>query len=303
MAQGHENGGWLQPSLPPSLPPSLRVRGGARAGALAKCGSFLAPAITQHHFSRQPTAAGAVAAILLQLVGSSSLQPPPTPLPIEGLWGCCSGSHPPTATAAAAAVPQWLQQLSTCSSISATAFTLVAQLLCCCSMWIAAHSRCGCSSCPAAGVLQQQFSYCLCGTGAAVGLLLQYVSCSSLQPTRAELPMRGLWGCCTSSLHRSCRAAGAAAAFSMQLSCSSNSAAAFAMQAQQPLCCCSMWAAAYGSQPPPRYQCRGYGSAAPAAFKLASEPAAAVMLQGLQQLSCCSCHASAFKLLLPVAAQ
>ena len=69
-----------------------------------------------------------------------------------------------------------------------------------------------------------------------------------------------------------------------QLSCSSSlSANAVALQALQPLCCCSMWAAAHCSQPPPRYQYRGYGGyrcATSAAFllQLAAAIAVAVVL-------------------------
>ena len=44
----------------------------------------------------------------LQHMGGSSLQPTPALLPIQGLWGCCTGS-PRTAAATATVVPLWLQ--------------------------------------------------------------------------------------------------------------------------------------------------------------------------------------------------
>ena len=110
---------------------------------------------------------------------------------------------------------------------------------------------------------------------------LQHVGVSSLQPTPAPLPIMWLWGCCTGGPPT---AVAAAAAVVQQLfSCR--------IAAQQPLGCCSMWAAALCSPPPPRYQCKGYGGAAPTAFPLqlqllccGSFRAAAVMQQ---HFGCC----------------
>ena len=71
------------------------------------CGNFPAAAVMQQHFGCCFRAAGAVALVLLLHVGGGSLQPTSAPLPTEGLWGCCTGSHP--IAIAAADMPQWLQ--------------------------------------------------------------------------------------------------------------------------------------------------------------------------------------------------
>ena len=77
--------------------------------------------------------------------GSSSLQPTPAPLPMQGLWGRCTSSLPATATATAAVVLQWLRQ-PPCWSGHAAASQLLqlcmaahAQLLFCHSMSTAAN--------------------------------------------------------------------------------------------------------------------------------------------------------------------
>ena len=96
------------------LPPSCR----------SGFSSFPTATVMQQHSSCCFRAAGAVAASLLQHVGCSSLQPTPAPLPIEGLWGCCTGSLPTGAAAATPVVLQWLRLLSCCSCPTA-AFELL----------------------------------------------------------------------------------------------------------------------------------------------------------------------------------
>ena len=190
------------------------------------------------------------------------LQPTSALLPTQGLWGRCTSSPPGCSCCscscrAAVGVAAFLL-LPSSSRITATAFVLqVLQPLLCCSLWAAAHCsqpppRCqsrgyggaavaaillqspqrqllchsGCSSCPAAVVMQQHFSHCFRAAGTAAALLLQHVDCSSLLPTPIPLPMQGLRGRCTRRLP----AAAAAAAASCCSGCGSFPAAAISQQ-------------------------------------------------------------------------
>ena len=61
------------------------------------------------------SAVAVAARFLLQLLCCTSLQPTPASLPIQGLWGCCSGCP-----LAAIVVLQQLQHVSCCSLCAAT---------------------------------------------------------------------------------------------------------------------------------------------------------------------------------------
>ena len=149
----------------------------------------------------------------LQHVGSSSLQPTPSPLPTEGLWGCCTSSRSRRCHEVVVAVPLWLS----CNNISATAFALQAQQpLYYSSTRAAAHQPSPCYQYTGYGgatpVLPWlwQLSYCSCHASAFQLLLSRYkhstrlataaVVCSSLQPTPTLLLMQGLWERCSSNL-------------------------------------------------------------------------------------------------------
>ena len=113
---------------------------------------------------------------------------------------------------------------------------------------------------------------------------LQHMGDSSLQPTSAPLPIKGLWGCCTDS--------------------PPTAAAVAAPVVQQPLSCCCCTVAAWLLQ---HVRC---SSLQPTFTSLPSEgllgyctsslpaAAAAILLLQLRQLSGCSCHVAAFWLLL-----
>ena len=168
----------------------------------------------------------------------------------RGPWRYRSGSHPPTAAAAAAAVPHQLQQLSRC-----ICHTAAFQPLLSCRWPDHCHqppalctSSLRTTTAAAAAVMPQGSQWpscCRCHTVATRLLLVRHrciscpvgVSCSSLQPTSAHCPTHWLRGCCTNT-HRAAPQlsycgdyAGTTAASSVQLSCSNNSSAAFVLHA------------------------------------------------------------------------
>ena len=126
-------------------------------------------------------ASGAAAALLLPHVGCSPLQPTPTPLPMQGLWGRCTSNRPAAAAAAdaaaAAVMPQWWQLPSYC----VPGVPVVLQ-------WLQLLSllQVSCSSILAAA--------CVRAAGTVAALLLQLVGCSSLQPPPARYQCRGYGG-------------------------------------------------------------------------------------------------------------
>ena len=108
-----------------------------------------------------------------------------------------------------------------------------------------------------------------------------------LQLTPAPLPIKGLWGCCTPVLQPQ-----------LQLLSISISAATLLLLPPQLSWCCSTPAEAYCSQPPPRYQSRGYGGAALWCCSCCWSCSAAEALLLHRCRSCCSCLSAAALVLL-----